>query len=207
MHGGPGRPPAKTYEATDADMRGTRSITEFFGRDQHKAALCWESCHGLRQKGELPRLTVFSTSSSSAHPSTSGASAEPITSSTPASSAQPSTTASAASGVIAAAAALPAALLHAASSGLAALAATYASGSEDEGDNHAAPAIDVEAAALIAEQQRVQELRTKWTQKEKLEDKKRLSIKFIYAQLYLKSCRSLALAGRQPTLLPLDSGP
>ena len=38
--------------------------------------------------------------------------------------------------------------------------------SEDEGDNHAAPAIDVEAAALIAEQQRVpvQELRTKWTQ-------------------------------------------
>ena len=117
------------------------------------------------QKGELPRLTVFSTSSSSAHPSTSGASAEPITSSTPASSAQPSTTASAASGVLAAAAALPAALLHAASSGLAALAATYASGSEDEGDNHAAPPIDVEAVALIAEQQRVQELRAKWTQK------------------------------------------
>jgi hypothetical protein len=78
-------------------------------------------------------------------------------------SAQPCTTASAASGVLAAAAALPAALLHAASSGLAALAA-YASGSEDEGENHAAPAIDVEAAALIAEEQRVQELRTKWTQ-------------------------------------------
>ena len=154
VHAGPGRPPAKTYEATDADMRGTRSITEFFGRDQHKAA-----------EGRVPRLTGFSTSSSSAHPSTSGASAEPITSSTPASSAQPSTTASAASGVLAAAAALPAALLHAASSGLAALAATYASGSEDEGDNHAAPAIDVEAVALIAEQQRVQELRTKWTQK------------------------------------------
>ena len=38
VHAGPGRPPAKTYEATDADMRGTRSITEFFGRDQHKAA-------------------------------------------------------------------------------------------------------------------------------------------------------------------------
>jgi hypothetical protein len=135
-------------------MRGTRSITEFFGRDQHKSA----------QKGELPRLTVPSTSSSSAHPSTSGASAEPITSSTSASSAQPSTTASAASGVLAAAAALPAALLHAASSGLAALTA-YASGSEDEGENHAAPAIDVEAAALIAEEQRVQQLRTKWTQK------------------------------------------
>ena len=157
LHAGPGRPPAKTYEATDADMRGTRSITEFFGRDQHKPEAA--------QKGELPRLTGFSTSSSSVHPSTSGASAEPITSSTPASSAQASTTASAASGVLAAAAALPAALLHAASSGLAALAATYASGSEDEGDNHAAPAIDVEAVALIAEQQRVQELRAKWTQK------------------------------------------
>jgi hypothetical protein len=191
VHGGPGRPPAKTYEATDADMRGTRSITEFFGRDQHKAALCWESCHGLRQKGELPRLTVFSTSSSSAHPSTSGASAEPITSSTPASSAQPSTTASAASGVIAAAAALPAALLHAASSGLAALAATYASGSEDEGDNHAAPAIDVEAAALIAEQQRVQELRTKWTQQifhwQQQKGKPEIFEQMIYAQLYFKT--------------------
>jgi hypothetical protein len=144
VHAGPGRPPAKTYEATDVDMRGTRSITEFFGRDQHKSA----------EKGELPRLTVPSTSSSSAHPSTSGASAEPITSSTSASSAQPSTTASAASGVLAAAAALPAALLHAASSGLAALTA-YASGSEDEVENHAAPAIDVKAAALITEEQRV----------------------------------------------------
>ena len=58
VHAGPGRPPAKTYEATDADMRGTRSITEFFGRDQHKAA----------QKGELPRFTVFSMSSSSVIP-------------------------------------------------------------------------------------------------------------------------------------------
>jgi uncharacterized OB-fold protein len=27
VHAGPGRPPAKTYEATDADQRGTRSIT------------------------------------------------------------------------------------------------------------------------------------------------------------------------------------
>ena len=35
VHGGPGRPPAKTYESTDADMRGTRSITEFFGRWYH----------------------------------------------------------------------------------------------------------------------------------------------------------------------------
>ena len=30
IHAGPGKPPAKTYEATDADMRGTRSITLFF---------------------------------------------------------------------------------------------------------------------------------------------------------------------------------
>ena len=60
--------------------------------------------------------------------------------------------------------ALPAALFHAVSSGILAALAAYASGSEDEGENHAAPAIDVEAAALIAEEQRVQELRTKWTQ-------------------------------------------
>ena len=150
----PAGPPTKTYESTDADMRGTRSITELFGRDQPGST---------RQKGELPQLTVPSKSSSSAHPSISGASAEPITSSTSASCAQPSTTASAVSGVLAAGTALPAALLHAASSGLAALAA-YASGSEDEGENHAAPAINVETAALIAEEQRVQELCTKWTQ-------------------------------------------
>jgi hypothetical protein len=133
VHAGPGRPPAKTYEATDANMRGTvtRSITEYLRGHQHKAA----------HKGELPQPTVPSTSSSSVHPSTSGASAEPTTPSTSASSAQPSTTAAAASSVLAAAAALPAALLHASSSGLAALAA-YASGSEDEGENHAAPAIN-----------------------------------------------------------------
>ena len=55
--------------------------------------------------------------------------------------------------------------LHAASLGLAALAA-YAFGRDDEGENHAAPAINVEAAALSAEEQRVQELRTKWTGEE-----------------------------------------
>ena len=71
-----------------------------------------------------------------------------------ASSAQPSTTASAASrgGVLAAAVALPAALLNATASGLA-------------GENHTAPAINVEASALSAEEQQVQELHTKWTQK------------------------------------------
>jgi len=142
IHAGPGKPPAKAYVATDADKQGTRSIAEFFREHQ-------------------PRPTARSKSSSSApHPSTS----EPTTPSKSASSAQPSTTISAACGVLAAAVTLPAAALNAVSSGLAALSA-YASGSDDEGENHAAPAIDVEAAALSAEEQRVQKLRTKWTQK------------------------------------------
>jgi Spy/CpxP family protein refolding chaperone len=97
---------------------------------------------------------------------------------------------------LAAAVTLTAAALNAVSSGLAALTA-YASGSDDEGENHAAPAINVEAAALIAEQQRVQELRTKWTQEVLKQQKGKIFVPITLTDTLIKCLEDLCKAKKR----------